>query len=604
MWTREKLLLLAIMISVFCAQSCKPITRLPAAMPVQPTLTLALLTKEQPTRNKPLEFSIVGIPPVANPFDPREVNLEINFVDATGLSATVTAFWYADFNAADLRPQGVAGWRARFTPTNSGPWRATATLQSSSQSSNELSFTVEESAAPGFVHVDPSYPRYFAYDDGTRFLPVGINMGWWRDNPLENYTRWLDHFAANGGNTIRVWMADWAFAIEWNDTPLGDYRPRLQQAWLLDELFRLAAQRGIQVILVLNHHGQFSQSVNPEWEQNPYNAALGGPLRSPEQFVSDATAIALFQQRLRYIVARWGPQPNLLAWDWWNEYNFTPIDDKAMSPWLQSMGDFLATHDLYHHPTTLSGPGGPASPVWQLPEIDFVSVHLYTMNDLLGEASELVQNYAKEAPNKPFLLEEFGYATGEEGIDSTDKTGIHLHNGLWASLFSGHAGSGMYWWWDTYLEPLNLWFHFASLAHFFAAIDPAQFTPAHATIVTTDSSPAAAEGLLLEGKEQTLMWVRSNHYTAQSVTTAYDAAVRDALRNKRTFTAFTYDPPTVSDQQVVIPSVEADGYRVEWFDPQSGEWGKTEEFAVEGGMLTIPLPTFSKDIAARITRLP
>ncbi len=335
------------------------------------------------TRFEPIEFAIDGIPHVDNPFDQSEIDLQITFVGPNDTKMTVGGFWYQGYATSTMQPHGESGWRARFTPSKIGEWSASVFLQPMNLTSNEVRFSVVEDDARGFVQVDPNKPRFFAFADGTRFIPIGINMGWWNDDPIENYTRWLDHFAANGGNTIRVWMASWAFALEWNDTGLGDYRPRLQQAWLLDEILRLADERGIQVILVLNHHGQFSKTVNPQWGENPYNVALGGPLTTPEQFASDPTAIAFFQQRLRYIVDRWGAAPDLLAWEWWNEYNFTTISDSQMQPWLETMDAFLSSRDPYHHLVTISGPAGANSPIWQMQGIDFVSAHIYTTNDLL-----------------------------------------------------------------------------------------------------------------------------------------------------------------------------------------------------------------------------
>ncbi len=305
-------------------QGCNPIS-IPTdiATPTsatQSTLTLTLQSRDAPRRNIPLVLIIEGVPEVDNPFDSMRAELQVSFIGPNGMPIEVGAFWYQPYAPTSEQPIGSPSWRARFTPTVNGEWRAVATFLPSNQHSNEVRFTVSDSVEPGFVRIDPTHPSYFAYDNGARFLPIGINMGWWNEDPIEDYARWLDHLAANGGNTIRVWMANWAFGLEWNDTPLGDYRARMRQAWLLDELFRLADERDIQVILVLNHHGQFSRSVNPQWNENPYNAELGGPLSAPEQFATDPTAIALFQQRLRYIVDRWGASPNLLAWEWWNEY--------------------------------------------------------------------------------------------------------------------------------------------------------------------------------------------------------------------------------------------------------------------------------------------
>jgi len=577
-------------------------------------LTLSLVQDSARSRYQPLEFSIEGMEAVSNPFDASEADLQLWLTGPNGITTTVGGFWYQGYTPNGAKPNGKPTWRARFTPTSAGEWHASAQLNqtqlnpngqsSGGQSSNELTFSVAEAATPGFVRIDPTNPRFFAFDDGTRFIPIGVNMGWWNDDPIENYTRWLDHFAANGGNTIRVWMASWAFALEWNDTGLGDYSPRMQQAWLLDELFRLADERGIKVILVLNHHGQFSKTVNPQWDDNPYNTATGGPLTAPEQFASDPTAIAFFQQRLRYIVDRWGAAPNLLAWEWWNEYNFTTIDDAHMQTWLQTMDTYLSSSDPNNHLVTISGPAGAASPIWQMEEIDFVSVHIYTTNDPLTVATELTDEYAPLVPDKPLLLAEYGYATGEEGVNSNDKTGIHLHNGLWATLFNGQAGSGMYWWWDTYIEPLNLWHHYGALATFFTAIDISQFTPSPIAVIADNPKGAGAEATLLKGTSQHLLWIRSNQYTAAAVDEAYNLAVRNAIRNKEKLEEFIYTPSSLTNLRVQINDIEAGRYTIHWFDPQSGTWGEVEQIEAVNGALLMPLPTFNQDIAAKIERIP
>jgi hypothetical protein len=54
-------------------------------------------------------------------------------------------------------------------------------------------------------------------------------LGWWNQDPLGDYERWLDALSSNGGNFARLWMSSWAFGIEWQDTPLGDYSKRLKK---------------------------------------------------------------------------------------------------------------------------------------------------------------------------------------------------------------------------------------------------------------------------------------------------------------------------------------------------------------------------------------
>ena len=63
-----------------------------------------------------------------------------------------------------------------------------------------------------------------------------------------------------GGNFIRVWMAVWGFAIEWQDTGLGNYTARLGEAWLLDHVFNVCEHYGIVIQLCLNHHVQLASA--------------------------------------------------------------------------------------------------------------------------------------------------------------------------------------------------------------------------------------------------------------------------------------------------------------------------------------------------------
>ena len=150
-------------------------------------------------------------------------------------------------------------------------------------SSEPISFKVIPSNRAGFIRTNPSDPHYLAFENGDFFFPIGVNMAWWGDlgDPLEQYQQWLDQFSANGGNTIRIWMAAWSFGIEWKDTGLGDYDNRQYEAWLLDQLFSMAEEHKVKIILVLMNHGPFSLVANSEWKDNPYNSALGGPTHQP-----------------------------------------------------------------------------------------------------------------------------------------------------------------------------------------------------------------------------------------------------------------------------------------------------------------------------------
>ncbi|MCZ0212168.1 hypothetical protein OZK63_43170, partial [Streptomyces sp. UMAF16] len=68
----------------------------------------------------------------------------------------------------------------------------------------------------------------------------------------------------------------------------------------------------------LNHHGQVSTTVNPEWNNNPYNIANGGPCNNTWDFFSNSTAKNLFKNRMRYIIARYGYSNTIMSWELFN----------------------------------------------------------------------------------------------------------------------------------------------------------------------------------------------------------------------------------------------------------------------------------------------
>ena len=535
----------------------------------------------------------------ANPYDPNEIDLRVSFSAPSGREVAIGAFWYQGYDLQTRQPKGEPSWKVRFTPNESGDWMAVAYAPSLGLHSEPVTFNVIPSSQPGFVRIHPTNPHYLAFDNGLFFFPIGVNMGWWGGfcDPIEQYARWFDLFTESGGNTIRVWMASWSYGIEWKDTGLGDYTNRLYEAWLLDELFRLADEHGVKIILVLMNHGPLSVSTNTEWEDNPYNAALGGPLSSPEQFVSNPIAKSYYQRRLNYIINRWGYSPDLLAWEWFNEVNLTPISDEALIPWLQEMTAFLRQRDVNHHLTTNSYAIRTLSAIWDLPELDIAQKHEYSSqinssdNDLAGRAAQDFQEFAQSIPPKPILLGEFGYSASNDG-DDVEKTGIHLHNGLWSTTFSGYAGSGMYWWWDVYIEANNLWHHFDGLSHFLEGEDLSKYQPFSPLLISdSGDSSSQAVGLGLRSAN-TLVWLRSNGYTVQASITA---------RNGKP-DSFTYVPPILEGLFLTLNGMDEGEYKVSWYDPQTAKWLDQTIATAQNKTLIVPIPPFRYDLAAKIIR--
>jgi hypothetical protein len=404
-----------------------------------------------------------------NPFDFDQVHLQVAVTSPSGSVSTVDGFYFEDV-------RGVSLWKARFAPGETGTWKFTVVISDSTGTGDTTSgsFVCVESDSPGFVRTTGR--NYLRFDDGTQYFAIGENMGWGSfADPVSDFRRWLDDLSGHGGNYIRTWMSLWGFAIEWEH--LGNYSGRQHRALQLDQVLEHARQRGVYVQLVLNNHGQVSTRVNPQWDDNPYNMANGGPCRNTWDFFTDSTARKLFKRRLRYIVARWGYAPNILAWELFNEVDLT--DDYGqhagdIARWHEDMAAELVHLDVNRHliTTSLSGSVGGASSdaLWRAENLDLTQTHYYDLDaDAVRVQRELVQSQ-QQSFSKPAMIGEFGF-TDAGTARTSDPDGIYLHNSLWASAFSGSLGAAAIWWWDSYVAPLDLYYHFEPLAQFFANVD-------------------------------------------------------------------------------------------------------------------------------------
>jgi hypothetical protein len=539
-----------------------------------------------------LELTLTTNVAVENPYDPAQIDLRVRFSGPAGQELVVPAFWMQPFDATTQAPMGEPGWRVRFTPPVAGQWTAQAYLTGTAAQSAVVPVAVTPATSPGFIRIHPANSRYFAFDSGEPYLPNGLNIGWSVGDVLADYERWFDALAANGGNVARIWMASWSFGIEWRDTGLGNYDARMKQAWLLDQVFQMAEERGIYLMLCLLNHGAFSTSVNAEWADNPYNDDLGGPLAAPAAFVTDPVAQAYFKQRLRYIAARWAYSTHLFAWEWWNEVNWTGIGDETLMPWIAAMTPVLREFDPYNHLRTNSHANGTYTQVWTLPEIDFTQQHDYSGGNLLRTLDRDRGRIIKIAPDKPILMGELGYSAGAQvALD-----GLHLHIGLWGAPFVGYAGGSMYWWWDSFIDPQDQWAQYGTISRFFADEDLAKLTPGKGQV-----NGGAAQALTLQRTDHALLWLVSDAYSVPEAQSAYDKAVMAAIKNKEKLTDWQYEPPELSAVTVTLTGLQAGEYRVRWYAPTTGQWLAEERVAVTAEALTLRAPAFATDLAAQIS---
>jgi len=566
-------------------------------LPIAKSEVNEIRTISKGSATSPIELAVSGLPKGSNPFDPSSANLVANISFKSGKSIQEPLFWYQEFqnfqnyNDFSTKSIGVPEWRLRFRALETGKISVTITghIDQSPISLETYQLDVDyQTEVPILIS-----GRGF-YQGDAPFIPIAYNMAWaGRYKELIKYKQWFKSASAGGVNVARVWMAAWSLGIEWADTGLGNYENRLQNAWTLDQIFKLANQYNIRIQLVLLNHGAFSESTNPEWFANPYNKLNSGPLTSPSEFASNQIAIKFWQQRLRYIASRWAAYPNLFAWEWWNEVNFTPIPQDELSRWMKDSKALLVKYDPYGNLTTTSW--STAGTVRDWDPVDFASVHIYDSNDPVYVLKNVAEAMREYLPNKPTVLGEMGSGTNTED-PFADPNGLHMHNAQWAATFLGFNSPASYWWWDTYVDPLNLWGHTKGLSKLIANLDLVKMSQVEVPSIKDTRT------FLLANNSVVIGWTRLNNYTLSAKRDFLLKASIAALTSKKPINT-NFPTPKSKGGLLSIPVAQEGNYNVTLMKTISGQTIAKQNSKSVGKTLKIKIPPFTGDIDFRIEKL-
>ncbi len=403
-------------------------------------------------------FSIAGL--ASDPFDYTETDVRAQVL---GPRTSVSAPAFFD---------GGTTWRVRYTPTRAGRYRiGSITLNGhalAGVNAQPSRWVVSGAASPGFVRVDKASPKYFRFDNGARYFPVGHNVAWKNggDPPIPQM------FAKMGAareNWSRVWMDAWdGKNLDWPSVgKLGQLNLEAARRW--DAVVEAAQKNGIYFQMVLQHHGQYSTTTDPNWNDNPYNVKNGGFLLKPEDFFTDAQAKSLTKRKLRYACARWGYSPAILAWELFNEVQYTNAAKanqwSLVGAWHEEMAAFLRAEDPNRHLITTSSELD--KPIWS--GTDYFQHHDYP-SDVVGYSRDPEGVTGRES--KPIFA-------GEVGIGEALPHSMRAV--LWASLMSNQSGAAQPWYWDI-IEKQNLYPLFTSVQNFLSASG----LPSHEHLVKTE----------------------------------------------------------------------------------------------------------------------
>lgn len=400
-----------------------------------------------------------------NPYRASDVRLDLELTSPSGKPLVIPAYFERGESGES------SAWRVRFAPREAGAYRGQFVLDNAGgrHRSDPLEFAVAPSAGRGFLH--PAGNWIFRFDSGAPFRGIGENLGWesrafddsrhfkdLHENERYHYEYLVGTLAANGGNFFRTWMCAWNLPLEWNrvsDTTryTDDLEHHFNASAIrrMDELVELAAATNTYFMLVLDPHGSL---LDGGWEKNPYNAKNGGPAKTPADFFTDPAARARYQDRLRYLVARWGYSPHLAIWEFFNEvdnamYGQKPrIPDEPVRAWHAEMSAYLKALDPYERPITTSVSHRDVAGLATLPSLDFNQRHIYRATDTIPET---IRRWSRET-GKPYVIGEYGFEWDwtKNFNDFAPEMDADFKRGLWLGLFSPTPILPMTWWWEFF----------------------------------------------------------------------------------------------------------------------------------------------------------
>ncbi|MEP6735593.1 MAG: hypothetical protein ABJA70_08750 [Chryseolinea sp.] len=387
----------------------------------------------------------------------------------------------------------------------------------------------------GYIGVSTTNTNYFAFSDGSPYIPIGINMvgpdkypEGYPDSAFVEIEGWMKNLSANGGNYIRIWLSHRFWDIE---ESAGVYSQ--DKAERIDRFISLARKYKLRIKITLEHFRSITlEENNQPWATKfIYHRSRGGKLDSVRQYLASGEGRKLFLDKLDFYKRRYGADTLFFGWELWNEMNaMKGPEDSVFFSWNVDM--LKAVKERFPENLVMQSLGSfdteSVRPIYQkmmrLPGNEVAQVHRYLdpgapmpvcheSMDIIG--SSAVEELLSYNLNKPVLLAETGAVEarhdGPSRYYKVDTTGIMLHDILFAPFFSGAAGTGMSWHWDSYVAKNNLWFHYKRFNEVVKGIDPILERFDHSVVITPE-----LRIYRLKGKNTQLLWLRDKTSTWQS----------------------------------------------------------------------------------------
>lgn len=455
------------------------------------------------------------------------------------------------------------------------------------------------SGSKGYIGVSRENPSFFSFSDGSVYIPIGINMinpsGRYRNNPdsaMLEIENWMKNLSANGGNYIRVWLSQSFWDME--DTKAGEYSE--EKIKRIDRFVEMARSNGLRIKMTLEHFRSVTlQENNQSWaNKDVYHTSNGGPLDSIRQYLTTDEGRQLFLKKVDFYKERYGSDTLFFGWELWNEMNaMKGPEDEVFFNWnermlqevkrrfpenlvMQSFGSFDYEGVRPYYQRLMLMPWNEVAQVHRYLDLGArMEVCHEPMDIICSSAIDEIKSYN---PGKPVILAETGAVepkhSGPSKLYPADTAGILLHDILFAPFFSGSAGAGMSWHWESYVDKNYLWYHFGRFHRAIEDVDPVA-----ENFVYTKSETDRLRVYSMKGTRTKLLWIRDKNNTWQSELTEGKA------------------PELISglDLDLRTQGIQDTSGTIEIYDPWQDKWSAAK---AEGEVIV--LPEFRRSLIVRI----
>ncbi|HEY3321636.1 MAG TPA: hypothetical protein VGP72_14295 [Planctomycetota bacterium] len=418
--------------------------------------------------------------------------------------------------------------------------------------------------------------------DGTPRLVLG------RNPTAVSPAAFVEHFqnaAAAGEKFMRIHFC----YMPPNEKP-GELHPDILKFW--DAALDAAEKNHLAVMPVCGVWADWNDGSKAEtwhaWDKNPFNAALGGPARSPAELFEDGACRALWMKRLDALVRHWQDRRCIVAWEIFSELGLLTGSSEAKGvAFAEAAAKVIRSADRAKRPVTCSLAGANEWPaLFKSDAVELVPVHPYG-EPKQGDLDDLILRKVRErlaAYGKPVLIGECGldWRPPRGTLDVSARAPIGIRHAVWAAVVSGALNARMLWWQDGYdqFEKADLCRHYqkiaASAAQFVREIDYSGLAP-----VKCSTSPGLYGAMLgsapdSPGQGKTIVaWFRDIRCIAPHWPTDPTAA-----------------------QWVTLPAREGT-WTVELVDPEFGTVIEAKQSKTDAAKLRVDLPEFRGSVGVR-----